>query len=66
LGYFFDCKRYALNLTKKGFWGTFWAIFFTNSSGHPAAQRRQRLLGASQPSSLAAETLETKKMKMKI
>jgi hypothetical protein len=33
-GTFFRGKRYALILTKKC-WAVFWAIFLTNSSGHP-------------------------------
>jgi hypothetical protein len=34
-GYFFSAK---LIVTKMG-WATFWAIFFTNSSGHPAEEK---------------------------
>jgi hypothetical protein len=37
-GTFFRGKRYALILTKKC-WAVFWAIFLTNSSGHPGPTR---------------------------
>jgi hypothetical protein len=33
VGYFFHGEGYAFVLTKK-----YWAIFFTNSSGHPAGE----------------------------
>jgi hypothetical protein len=34
---------YILTLTKN-VWVTFWAIFFTNSSGHPAFGGKQKLM----------------------
>jgi hypothetical protein len=34
----FHGKSYALLLTQTG-WATFWAIFFQNSSGHPACDQ---------------------------
>jgi hypothetical protein len=30
-------KKPCINFEKKLFWATFWAIFFTSSSGRPAA-----------------------------
>jgi hypothetical protein len=34
---FFHDVSCSQMLTKKLRWATFWAIFFTNSSGHPAS-----------------------------
>jgi hypothetical protein len=39
-------KECALNLTKM-FWATSWAIFFTNSSGHPGSDHSEEIDGNS-------------------
>jgi hypothetical protein len=41
LGYFFCGKKVRKNTDRKLGWATFWAIFFTNSSGHPAHQAQK-------------------------
>jgi hypothetical protein len=42
--YFFPRIKLYINFDRSWFWATFWAIFFTISSGHPASKRIEATL----------------------